>query len=194
MSALRDDDRAVRPAEDRPMDRGSGAPPAEGLPERALIREIHRSYCVATWGPMLIAIFNGAVRGERVRPVVEAARRNCRRHPEGGGFTLIVGPHAGLPDADARRLTSDALVELGDHIHSAAVLVDWDGFRAATARSAVSTMFFATGKRLSMKVFKSLPEAARWQSETVRGPAFDGERYQKVVEEVRRQQAEIRGS
>lgn len=164
-------------------------------PRQANVEAIHRAYCVATWGPMLLVVWNGAVRGERIEPVIHAARANCRRYPEGGGLTLIVGPNTGLPDAKARGLTSEALTELGGFIHSAAVVIDWDGFRAATARSAVSTMFFATGRRLTMRVFKALPEATTWQAETVRSdPPFAAQRYLQVVEEVRRKQSEHRTS
>ncbi|MFW5925831.1 MAG: hypothetical protein ACOCV4_06670 [Myxococcota bacterium] len=179
-----------------PGRRVPSTPPGDGdWPGQATVEAIHRAYGVARWGPMLIVVWNGAVRGARIEPVIAAARENCQRYPDGGGLTLIVGENTGLPDATARDITSEALSELGGYIHSAAIVIDWDGFRAATARSAVSTMFFATGRRLTMRVFKNLEEATAWQAETVRcDPPFAAERYLRVVQQVRRQQAEHRTS
>ncbi|MFW6067146.1 MAG: hypothetical protein ACOC97_02330 [Myxococcota bacterium] len=183
--------------EDRTSSSGSlMSSPARGVwPESATVQAVHRAYCVATWGPMLVLVWNGGVRGDRLGPVIAAARDNCRRHPEGGGFMLIVGPDTGLPDAAARAEASRALTELGGYIHSTAIVIEGEGFRVATARSALSTMFFAAGKRVTMRVFKSLADATTWQAAAVHcDPPFSPDQYLKVVEEVRRTQAAHRES
>jgi hypothetical protein len=150
---------------------------------------MHRSFCVATWGCMTIVLLNGAIRGARLESIMDTARLQTRRYPNGGGFTMMIGPHTGLPDADARRLTSEALAELGGFIHCTGVCLDWDGFRAATARSVVSTLFLATGRRLTTRVFHALSELADWQATTVRAdPPFDGATYLRILEDVRTQQ------
>jgi hypothetical protein len=162
---------------------------AQPLPDRAQVVELHPSFCIATWDCMTIVVLNGAIRGARLAPVFEEARRQCQRYPEGGGFTLLIGPHAGLPDADARRMSSEALAECGAFIHCAAVVLDWDGFRAATARSIVSTLFLATRRRLMSRVFHELTEAAQWQAAMVRrDPPIGAATYLHVLTELRTQQ------
>lgn len=164
--------------------------------EHALVtHHVHRSFAMATYGPLFIAVVNGAVRGERVQAIIDEARLHCERHPDGGCFSLVVGPDTGLPDAGVRGLMSAAIDELGGYIQAAAVIIDRDGFSAATARSVVSTMFFATGRRLTMRVFKSVRSAATWQAIAIHHePRLRAERIAEAIERVRRQQQTHRSS
>jgi hypothetical protein len=153
-----------------------------GVPPDLVI--VEPAYCVATWGPMTIARVDGCVTSERFQPMIDAAREQCRRWPDGGGFSLLVGSNRALPGEQARALIGGALREMASFIHAAAVVIEGDGFFAATARSVISLLFMATRQPVPMRVFANVQDAALWQAGLVRNRTIEAAAYARVLADV----------
>lgn len=178
------DDRSDLP----PERRSSGVFPRAPGEASLEMPVLERSHAAATWGPMTIVVWDGRVRARRVSEVLEVARAQCRRHPDGGGFTLVVRRHTGLPSGDVRGSVSGALADMGGFIHCATVVIEGEGFLAATARSVVSLLFLASGRAIPMKVFADLREAALWQARNLDRARLTapigGEEYAQILRAV----------
>ena len=156
---------------------------------------LHRSYAVGTWGCMTMTVWNGAVRPERVEAAAEEARRQCARHPTGGGFTIVIGSDTGLPPADSRRRATIALREMSRYIHCATVVVEGTGLLAVTTRSVISLMFRATARPIRLRVFASVEEAACFQAENVcTNMDIDSARFATVLGDLVKRQRDLRAS
>jgi hypothetical protein len=162
--------------------------------EKALYLAVqHRSYCVATYGPMTISLWDGAVRGERITKVIEESRRQCELNPRGGGLTILVEPHTGIPELHVRSTISEALREMSRFIHCAAVVVDGEGVIAQTARGVVNLLFLAARVPIPVKLFGNIDEAARWQAGLLRvEPKLGASELSRVYRDVRRHHAVFR--
>ncbi|MCC6875242.1 MAG: hypothetical protein IT378_13125 [Sandaracinaceae bacterium] len=175
-----------RDGDEAPIERISGVVPRSPVRDLSLPL-LHRSFAVATYGPMTISLWDGAVRRDRVEQVILAAREQCRRHPKGGGFTILVERNTGLPEIEVRGYVSNALAEMSRFIHAAAVVIEGEGFLAATARSVVNLVFLAARSPIPVRVFGTVEEAARWQARELRvQPPIDTPELARALREVRR--------
>ncbi len=144
---------------------------------------LHRSYAIARFGPMLVSRWDGRIREERVKSLVQHLAQQCHRYPGEIGLTVLIGEHAGVPDEFTRRMIVRALQEFAPHIRSTAIVLECGGSKAATARSLASLLFSAVASTVPMRVFDQREPAACWQASVM--PSLVGSReFKRALNEL----------
>lgn len=114
-------------------------------------------------GPLCVAVWRSRVTHDSFNRQSAALRSVVQLHPGVAGFLCIVEPGANPPDEELRRASAHMIAVHGDRLALAAAVIEGSGFRAAVARSVLTTIAMVVpGLRTKVSFFSSVPDAAHW--------------------------------
>lgn len=126
---------------------------------------------VAVHGNVVMAVCVDAVSTRSLEQLLDVIREATRKFPEGVGVAIVLP--RGAPVLTAKRdreLASKMIGQPG--VTCLTLVLEGDGFWAATARSILVGLSTLAQRRTPVKVLASIDAAASWFAETLRGPAL----------------------
>ena len=114
------------------------------------------------YGRLLIHIWWGRMGADSVALAAELGRKLAGRHPRGTGSITIACQGLPIPDREAQRIGSEAMVESQAWLQCNGVVLTGTGFWASAARACYSAMQFVVRHRSPQKVFADVDEGVAW--------------------------------
>ncbi|MDX2052562.1 MAG: hypothetical protein SFV15_09240 [Polyangiaceae bacterium] len=142
---------------------GPALPVPEPVPTQSpTVIDVCPEHCAATMGGLLILIIK-----EDPRPsIFEQQRRWIRKlkevSPDGSAFLAVLQSDTPPPTEEARLIIKRVFREFGQVMKAGAMVIEGDGFVAATFRSVLSMLVLALRPAYPLKVYRSVAEASVW--------------------------------
>ncbi len=134
------------------------------------------------WRDLVVLVTTGAKDSEgELRHATEEIRERARRRGDPVAF-LHVQSGRGAPDADLRREIEASMRELEPHLRCLTMLIDAEGFLAATLISIGSSMIRTFGRCGPTRMFRTSADAASWLCTYVDGYPDE---IREVVDQIR---------
>lgn len=113
-------------------------------------------------GPVCVVLWRDVVDAPRFALQAAGVEEVVSRHPGRAAFVCIVEPTCAPPD-DVHRKRSVALIdEQGERLACIAAVIEGSGFKAAIARSILSSMAILRRSRVPHRVFADVATASTW--------------------------------
>jgi hypothetical protein len=124
---------------------------------------------VGELGRVCVAIWRGAATPERFEDQRAGLAEVVRNHPDGAGFLCVIEPTSAPPSDRLRRASIEMITVHKDRLKCVAVVIEGEGFRAATVRGVISGMrlIFPHGKPPA-SAFSKVGESVGWMQQHVR--------------------------
>jgi len=120
-------------------------------------------------GPVCIVVWRGAVTLAPFEKQRAALAEVVEHNPAGVAFLCVVEATAKAPDDEMRRASAEMVTSHGDKIKCVAAVVEGEGFVAAVARAALTSMaLLARPLKAPLSIFKRVDPAARWMAKHAR--------------------------
>lgn len=120
-------------------------------------------HVIATYNPLLIAVFTRIPRDEELATLRRRASEAIEQRIAGGMLYVVARKDmAGGVDPRVRAVFEDMIRKNQDDVGSSAVVVLTEGFAAAIVRGAVSSLLGLVQRRRMMRIFGAVDEACRW--------------------------------
>jgi hypothetical protein len=143
--------------------------PSQG--PRGSIRFLYADDTVSTAqsGPLCIVVWRGAVTPAPFERQRAALAEVVEQHASGVAFVCVVEATAKAPNDELRRASGEMVMSHGDKIKCVAVIIEGEGFGAAVARAALTSMvLLARPLKAPLSVFGRADAAARWMAKHIR--------------------------
>jgi hypothetical protein len=129
---------------------------------RASLKASGPTFVCATWENAIIYLFNGQITKDILLQIDAVHDELATRFPGRTVAVSISAANLPLPDAEARALSTQLIKKRPPDAVVSAIVLEGNGFWAASARAVITTMFLVAGTARKNKVFATIKDAAEW--------------------------------
>ena len=130
--------------------------------ERPQIVRVSSAHVLSEWRGHVLGIWSGVPDLEAARALASTVERLASQRPGCAAYLGQIRTLSALPDEPIRRV----LIELGRRVNQtlncAGIVIDGQGFGAATVRAFVTGLSLAARSRFPMRGFSTLPAMVAW--------------------------------
>lgn len=126
------------------------------------LRVVGDSFGIGTWRNVVLSLWRRDIPVGPLRQLSSILGEACTAHPEGVAVIVRLTDELPVPESDGRDLLVGMMQAHAKSILVWCIVVEGIGFRAATARTAASTLRLLARASFPLKIASSVSEAAPW--------------------------------